>query len=218
LSAAKAVAISAPFPDYPYLAKRAHITGSGVCVMLVDRRSGRVTRAMVEQSTGNAILDKITTDTFAEWRFKPRTVSQVQVPITYRWHQRRITNASGLALAWYRWPGKLLVETLVTLPLLLPPVATGLLLFSDRSGLSHFLHQYLGTVAFVCLKEWPSTFSTPVAKARQWSWKSKNFRSRSHDGVIRVYDAAGNVIETHEHKGDFKGLGEENRLLIQTAL
>jgi len=84
LSAAKAVAISAPLPDYPYLAKRAHITGSGVCVMLVDRRSGRVARAMMEQSTGNAILDKITTDTFAEWRFKPRTVSQVQVPITYR--------------------------------------------------------------------------------------------------------------------------------------
>jgi hypothetical protein len=27
---------------------------------------------------------------------------------------------------------------------------------------------------------------------------------RSHDAVIRVYDAAGNVIETHEHKGDFK--------------
>jgi len=25
------------------------------------------------------------------------------------------------------------------------------------------------------------------------------FRSRSHDAVIRVYDAAGNVIETHEH-------------------
>ena len=26
------------------------------------------------------------------------------------------------------------------------------------------------------------------------------FRSRSHDAVIRVYDQAGNVIETHEHK------------------
>jgi hypothetical protein len=25
------------------------------------------------------------------------------------------------------------------------------------------------------------------------------FRSRSHDAVIRVYDEAGNVIETHEH-------------------
>jgi len=30
------------------------------------------------------------------------------------------------------------------------------------------------------------------------------FCSRSHDGVIRVCDDAGNVIETHEHKGDFK--------------
>jgi len=28
--------------------------------------------------------------------------------------------------------------------------------------------------------------------------------SRSHHAVIRVYDAAGNVIETHEHSGDFK--------------
>ena len=30
------------------------------------------------------------------------------------------------------------------------------------------------------------------------------FYSRSHDAVIRVYDAAGNVIETQEHKGEFK--------------
>jgi hypothetical protein len=28
--------------------------------------------------------------------------------------------------------------------------------------------------------------------------------SRSQGAVIRVYDAAGNVIETHEHKGEFK--------------
>jgi hypothetical protein len=30
------------------------------------------------------------------------------------------------------------------------------------------------------------------------------FFSRSHHAVIRVYDETGNVIETHEHKGDFK--------------
>jgi hypothetical protein len=29
-------------------------------------------------------------------------------------------------------------------------------------------------------------------------------RGRSHDAVIRVYDESGNVIATHEHKGDFK--------------
>jgi hypothetical protein len=28
--------------------------------------------------------------------------------------------------------------------------------------------------------------------------------SASHHAVIRVYDEAGNVIETHEHAGDFK--------------
>ena len=28
--------------------------------------------------------------------------------------------------------------------------------------------------------------------------------SRSHDAVIRVYDEAGNVIETHEHAGNFR--------------
>ena len=28
--------------------------------------------------------------------------------------------------------------------------------------------------------------------------------SRSRNAVIRVYDDAGNVIETHEHTGDFK--------------
>jgi hypothetical protein len=29
-------------------------------------------------------------------------------------------------------------------------------------------------------------------------------RSRSHHAVIRVYDEAGNVIETHDHTRDFK--------------
>ena len=29
--------------------------------------------------------------------------------------------------------------------------------------------------------------------------------SGSHPAVIRVYDAAGNVVETHEHDGDFQG-------------
>jgi hypothetical protein len=29
-------------------------------------------------------------------------------------------------------------------------------------------------------------------------------RSRSHDAAIRAYDDAGNVIETHQHAGNFK--------------
>ena len=83
MSAAKAIAVSAPLPQYPYQAKRAHITGSGLCVMIVDTATGKVTNAMMVESTGDEILDKVTTNTFQRWRFKPGTVSQVRVPITY---------------------------------------------------------------------------------------------------------------------------------------
>ena len=41
------------------------------------------------------------------------------------------------------------------------------------------------------------------ANAILFTCKYDNF-SRSHDAVIRVYDEAGNVIETYEHAGDFK--------------
>lgn len=57
----------------------------------------------------------------------------------------------GLALAWLlarpRWPAKALVETLVTLPLVLPPVATGLVLlrmFGRRGVAGRWLHNWLG--------------------------------------------------------------------------
>ena len=52
----------------------------------------------------------------------------------------------GLALAWVLarrdWPGKSLVETFVTLPLVMPPVATGLILlklFGRRGAIGGFL-------------------------------------------------------------------------------
>ena len=83
LSAAQSMAVSAPLPEYPYQAKHANVTGSGVCVMIVDTASGKVTNAMMAQSTGNAILDKVTTETFRRWRFKAGSVSQVRVPISY---------------------------------------------------------------------------------------------------------------------------------------
>ncbi len=55
----------------------------------------------------------------------------------------------GLALAWAlargHWPGKSLVETFVTLPLVMPPVATGLILleaFGRRGPLGGFFHDH----------------------------------------------------------------------------
>lgn len=57
----------------------------------------------------------------------------------------------GLAVAWllarHQWRGKSLVETLVSLPLVLPPVATGLILLKllgRRGPVGGFLHDSLG--------------------------------------------------------------------------
>ncbi|HEV3408933.1 MAG TPA: energy transducer TonB [Chthoniobacterales bacterium] len=83
MSSAKAVAVSAPRPEYPYEARRSKITGSGVCVMDVDPSSGAVTSATMAVSTGNPILDNAATSAFRRWRFKPGTVSKVRTPITF---------------------------------------------------------------------------------------------------------------------------------------
>ena len=83
LSVAQSMAITAPLPDYPYEAKRRNLTGSGICVVTVDNATGTVTNATMSQSTGSPLLDKLTLQTFKSWRFKPGTVSQVRVPISY---------------------------------------------------------------------------------------------------------------------------------------
>ena len=51
--------------------------------MTVDTATGTVTNATMFQSTGSPLLDKLTIQTFKSWRFKPGTVSQVRVPISY---------------------------------------------------------------------------------------------------------------------------------------
>lgn len=57
----------------------------------------------------------------------------------------------GLAIAWWlarcQWRGKALIETVVALPIVLPPVVTGLVLlrlFGRRGFLGHWLYQSFG--------------------------------------------------------------------------
>jgi TonB family protein len=84
ITGAKAVAIFAPKPDYPYEARSRHQTGSGVAVLSVDTASGNVTDASMAQSIGSPILDQATVSTFRRWRFQPgKCAPKVKVPITY---------------------------------------------------------------------------------------------------------------------------------------
>ena len=83
ISTAKALATYAPRPQYLYEARSRHITGRGVCVVEVDAGSGSVTSALMASSIGNPILDNAALSAFRQWRFKPGSVSNVRIPITF---------------------------------------------------------------------------------------------------------------------------------------
>ena len=83
MSRAKALAVNAPRPQYPYEARSRRVMGSGVCVVTVDPGSGSVTEASMTQSIGSPILDNAAVSAFRQWRFRPGTVSQVRIPITF---------------------------------------------------------------------------------------------------------------------------------------
>jgi hypothetical protein len=70
---------------------------------------------------------------------------------------------------------------------------------ADRLLRSHGTRRRSNSDALLFGRLWygePNAASNAIGYAK--------FYSRSHDAVIRVYDDSGNVIETHENKGEFK--------------
>jgi len=83
VSEAKALALSAPRPEYPYEARRQKITGDGIALLTIDPGSGEVIHVSMSRSTGNPLLDNAALAGLSCWRFKPGTVSSVRCPITF---------------------------------------------------------------------------------------------------------------------------------------
>jgi len=83
IAEAKALAIYAPRPAYPYEARTKHMTGSGIVLLIVDPSSGNVTSAQLLTSTGHKILDDSALEAFRQWRFKPGSVRKVRIPINF---------------------------------------------------------------------------------------------------------------------------------------
>ena len=63
--------IKARMPKYPLEALQRHVTGTGIFVLRVQIRTGRVKEVEVARSTGHAILDTAAVDALKQWRFKP---------------------------------------------------------------------------------------------------------------------------------------------------
>ena len=79
----RALALSAPRPEYPYEARRHHTTGSGAVMLTVDPVTGLVVDATMTESTGSSILDNSALRAFRRWRFKRGTPSEVRIPFTF---------------------------------------------------------------------------------------------------------------------------------------
>lgn len=77
-----AVVSTAPI-SYPYEARRAGITGSGVVMIEIDRTTGKVISAHMAPSTGSAILDYAVLSSFRQWRFKAGIARAIKIPITF---------------------------------------------------------------------------------------------------------------------------------------
>ena len=70
-------------PEYPISARRAKISGVGVYVLGVDKRTGLVTQVDIELSTGSKTLDLYATTAFKRWRFVPGVFLEVRMPSAF---------------------------------------------------------------------------------------------------------------------------------------
>jgi TonB family protein len=102
IAKAKALAVYAPRPAYPYEARSKHMTGSGIIQLNVDSSTGIVTSAQLLKSTGHKILDDSALEAFQQWRFRPGTVRKVRIPINFTMQGfREWVQAKGHSL-WLR--------------------------------------------------------------------------------------------------------------------
>jgi TonB family protein len=70
-------------PEYPREAHTTGLTGKGVAVINIDPQTGYVTSAWMQKSTGHKSLDSAAIFAFRQWRFKPRTVTTLEIPIQF---------------------------------------------------------------------------------------------------------------------------------------
>src|SRR4029077_13255190 len=87
------------------------------------------------------------------------------------------------------------------------PLASTMLIFSElhcNIGASRNFSRNISTEVHFQGFALSARIRSPLLPRDKRSWVYAKFRSRSHDAVIRVYDGAGNLIETNEHAGEFK--------------
>ena len=76
-------AIYSPAPVYRQEWAKQGLAGKGVVLVTIDPKTGKVSGVRMLQSTGSSQLDGAALQAYSQWRFRPGSVTQVKMPITF---------------------------------------------------------------------------------------------------------------------------------------
>jgi TonB family protein len=79
----KQLLLFAARPSYPYEARRAHVTGTGIFELRFDYNTGHLREIHVVKSTGADSLDGHAIGALKLWKAKPRSIHILRVPIGF---------------------------------------------------------------------------------------------------------------------------------------
>jgi len=88
----KQVVLFAPKPYYPRRAAREYRTGAGLFLLNVNPETGLVASIKIKRTTGLWSLDVSCLKTLTKWRFKPHTVTKINVPVDFVGSDGKVTH------------------------------------------------------------------------------------------------------------------------------
>ena len=78
--------IQAFAPDYPYADRVQQREGTGLFRLILDPRTGNVTKIVMLKSTGFTTLDRCATTSLQRWRWRPGKWKEIDMPIKFTMH------------------------------------------------------------------------------------------------------------------------------------
>jgi TonB family protein len=75
-------------PEYPFIAWETKLDGNGLFRLSIDLNTGFVSAVNVRKSTGYKVLDDSAVAALRQWRLKPHTSHEIDVPVNFRFYRR----------------------------------------------------------------------------------------------------------------------------------
>jgi TonB family protein len=93
----KGIILYAPEPDFPPTAQSQNtMGGQGVYRLVINQKTGTVDEVGVLRRSGFQPLDAVAVMTFFQWKFRPGTLKQLDVPVSFnRFVQVLLKNAGS---------------------------------------------------------------------------------------------------------------------------